>query len=168
MSEMTFDKLCGQVLKATYYAEQEITKALPKMIEAASNPELKQAFTQHLKETNNQVRRLEDVFEAMGEEPETERCPVIDALIESCEKLIKKSEPGAVRDAGLIFSGQGVEHYEMAHYGTMIAWAQAAGKDEIVSILEETLAEEKTADSILNKVANSVVNEQAAQFKRAA
>ncbi len=169
MSEMTFDELCSQVLKVTYYAEQETAKALPKMVEAASSPELKHAFGQHLAQTHKQVERLEQVFASMGEKPATEKCPVIDAMIETAEKLIKKSEPGAVRDAGLIFCGQNVEHYEMAHYGTMIAWAKEAGKQNVVSLLEQTLQEEKASDAMLNKCAHGNVNRQAAtQVKKAA
>ena len=168
MSEMTFDKLCSKVLKATYYAEQQITEALPKMIEAASSPELKQAFSQHLQETQGHVQRLEQVFAAMGQEPDAEKCPIINAMIDTCETMIKKSEAGPVRDAALIFCGQSVEHYEMAHYGTMIAWAKAAGKTQIATLFEQTLKEEKNADSILNECAHASINEEAAQYREAA
>ena len=168
MSELTFDKLCTKVLQATYYAEQQIIEALPKMIEAASDPKLKQAFTQHLKETEKQITRLEQVFEVCGEEPKAEKCPVINALIDTAESMIKKSDAGPVRDAALAFCGQGVEHYEMAHYGTLIAWAKASGETQAVTLLEETLKEEKNADSILSEVANASINERAAKYKEAA
>jgi ferritin-like metal-binding protein YciE len=168
MKTETFDDLFMNILKATYYAEQQITKALPKMIEAASSPNLRQAFTKHLDETRTQVQRLDRVFQSFGEKPDTKTCKIIDANIEVCEELIKKSEPGAVRDAGLIMCGQGVEHYETVHYGTMIAWAKALGRTEAVRLLEETLAEEKNADSVLNKCALSNINEQAARQSRAA
>ena len=164
----TLEDMSMNILKATYFAEEQITKALPKMMEAATNPELKQAFAKHLQETSNQIQRLDRVFDACGQAPEAKTCPVIKSMIESCEEMINKTEAGPVRDAGLIFFAQGVEHYEMAHYGTLIAWAQAQGETESVFLLQQTLTEEKNTDQILNRIGESNVNNQAAEMARAA
>ena len=168
MQSKTLEDMSLHVLKATYYAEQQILKALPKMAEAAQNEELKEAFTQHLTETKTQIQRLEKVFKEMGQSPSAMTCDIIDAMIKTCEKMVSETEAGPVRDAALIFNGQGVEHYEMAHYGTLIAWAEACGKDEVVSLLQETLEEEKNADATLNDVALGDVNDEAANMAKAA
>ncbi len=164
----SLNDLFEHTLQMTYYTENQITKALPQMIEAAQNPELKQAFSQHLQETEQQVQRLEQVFQAMGQKPEETTCPIIDASVKACEKLISHTETGAVRDAGLIHCGQGVEHLEMTHYGTLVAWAQSLRLEQIVPVLQQTLAEEKNADEVLSRCANEQVNEGAARMANAA
>jgi ferritin-like metal-binding protein YciE len=155
-------------LQATYYAEQEIIKALPKMIEASQSPELKQSFSEHLSETRQQLQRLEQIFQAMGQKPETSQCDIIDANIGSCEKLIKHSEPGATRDAGLIAGAQSVEHYEIVHYGTLASWAKDLRLTQIVPLLEATLKEEHNANSVLTRCATEQVNQGAARMAKAA
>ncbi len=164
----SLNDLFVQSLQMTYYAEQEITKALPKMIEAAQDAELKQGLSQHLSETREQTQRLEQVFQAMGQRPETTTCPVIDANIDACESLIRHTEPGAVRDAGIITCGQGVEHYEMARYGTLVSWAKDLRLEQIVPLLEATLKEEHGADAALSRCALGTVNQGAARMARAA
>ncbi len=147
-----------------YYAERQILKALPKMARAAQSPELKQAFTHHREETQGQVERLQKAFEALGKRARGVTCEAINGLIEECEELLEDNkEASPVRDAGLIACAQAVEHYEMARYGSLIAWAKAAGHTEIVTLLQETLDEEKKADTLLNDIANKAVNRQAAK-----
>jgi ferritin-like metal-binding protein YciE len=149
-----------------YYAERQILKALPKMAKAAESEQLKEAFTQHREETQGQVDRLQQAFEALGKRARGATCEAINGLIEETEEVIDQFPEGSVRDAGLAACAQAVEHYEMARYGALIAWAKAGGQKEIVSLLEETLAEEKKADALLNQLANKTINQQA--FKQAA
>jgi ferritin-like metal-binding protein YciE len=149
-----------------YYAERQILKALPKMAKAAESPELKEAFTQHREETQGQVERLQKAFEALGKRARGATCEAINGLIEETEEVIEEFPEGSVRDTGLAACAQAVEHYEMARYGSLIAWAKAGGHSDVVSLLEETLAEEKKADALLNQLANKAINQQA--FKQAA
>lgn len=149
-----------------YYAERQILKALPKMAKAASSPALAEAFTHHREETQGQVERLQRAFEALGKRARAATCEAMNGLIEETDEVIEEFPEGDVRDAGLVACAQAVEHYEMARYGTLIAWAKAAGQKEIVSLLEETLAEEKQADNLLNQLGNKEINQQA--FKQAA
>jgi ferritin-like metal-binding protein YciE len=146
-------------LKDVYYAERQVSKALPKMAKAAQSPHLKQAFTAHREETQHQIERLQKVFEILGKRAQGVTCEAINGLIEECEELLEEAkQPSAVRDAGLIACGQAIEHYEMARYGSLLAWAKLGGHKDIVTLLEETLAEEKKADTLLNELANSEVN----------
>lgn len=155
----TMNDLFLHFLKDVYYAERQIAKALPKMAKAAQNPQLREAFTEHRTETQHQIERLQQVFEVIGKRAQGVTCEAINGLIEECEELLDEAkEPSAMRDAGLIACGQAVEHYEMARYGSLVAWAKLAGQNEAVTLLEQTLAEEKKADSLLNKIANSTVN----------
>jgi ferritin-like metal-binding protein YciE len=149
-----------------YYAERQILKALPKMAKAAESPQLKQAFTEHHEETQGQVERLQQAFDALGKRARGATCEAINGLIEETEQLIEDFPEGSVRDAGLAACAQAVEHYEMARYGSLIAWAKAGGHKEVVTLLEETLAEEKKADTLLNQLANRALNPQA--FRQAA
>jgi ferritin-like metal-binding protein YciE len=149
-----------------YYAERQILKALPKMAKAATNPQLKEAFIHHREETQTQVERLQKAFEALGKRARGVTCEAINGLIEEGEEIIEEYPEGAVRDAGLAACAQAVEHYEMARYGALIAWARTAGHKEVVSLLEETLAEEKKADTLLNDLASKDLNPRA--FKQAA
>ncbi len=164
----TIDDLFMHFLQDIYYAERQLLKALPKMAKGAQETSLKEAFTTHRTETEHQIERLEQVFEKMGKRPHAIPCEAIKGLIEETEEVLDESEAGAVRDAGLIACGQAVEHYEMARYGALIAWAKAAGHDEVVALLQQTLNEEKKADSLLNELAVSRVNKSAATFKKAA
>jgi ferritin-like metal-binding protein YciE len=149
-----------------YYAERQILKALPKMAAAATNPQLKEAFQHHRDETQGQVARLQTAFEALGKRACGVTCEAINGLIEETEEVIEEFPEGSVRDAGLAACAQAVEHYEMARYGALIAWAKTLGQKEVISLLEETLAEEKKADTLLNQLANRDINPQA--FKQAA
>lgn len=149
-------------LKDMYYAERQITKALPKMARVADSAELRQAFAEHREETQHHVERLQQIFEMLGKRAQGVTCEAINGLIEECEELVAASpQAGPVRDAGLIACAQAVEHYEMARYGTLVAWAKLAGHKEAVSLLEQTLAEEKKADTLLNKLAHEHVNQGA-------
>jgi len=149
-----------------YYAERQILKALPKMAKAASSPQLKEAFTHHREETQGQVERLQKAFEALGKRARSVTCEAINGLIEEGDEVIEDYPEGSVRDAGLAACAQAVEHYEIARYGALIAWARTAGHKEVVALLEETLAEEKQADTLLNQLASKDLNPQA--FKQAA
>ncbi len=163
----TSDDLFLHFLQDIYYAERQILKALPKMTKAAQSAKLKQAFVTHHEETQHQVERLQQVFEAVGKRAKGVTCEAIQGLIEEGEEVVNEFEQGAVRDAGLAACAQAIEHYEMARYGALIAWAKAAGHDNVVSLLETTLAEEKKADGLLNQIANDEVN-PAAVAKKAA
>jgi len=144
-----------------YYAERQILKALPKMARAATNQSLKDAFTHHREETQVQVERLQQAFEHMGKRARGVTCEAMNGLIEETDEIIEDFPEGEVRDAGLVACAQAVEHYEMARYGSVIAWAKALGMKEVVSLMEETLAEEKKADGLLNQLANREVNQHA-------
>ncbi len=161
-----FNELLLTFVQDIYYAERQILKALPKMAKAATNADLKEAFTAHREETQGQVERLQKVFDALGKRARGVTCEAINGLIEEGEEVIEEFPEGSVRDAGLAACAQAIEHYEMARYGALIAWARTAGQAEVVSLLEETLAEEKKADDLLNKLASKELNKQA--FKQAA
>jgi ferritin-like metal-binding protein YciE len=155
-------------LRDIYYAERQLLKALPKMAKSAQAPALKEAFTAHREETVHQVERLEQVFEHLGKAARGVPCEVIKGMIEETEEVIGESDAGPVRDAGLIACGQAVEHYEMARYGALIAWAQASGRQEIVALLRQTLDEEKKADKLLNDLAVKQINKDASAMAEAA
>jgi ferritin-like metal-binding protein YciE len=159
----SLDDLFLHFLQDVYYAERQLLKALPKMAKNAEDPVLKEAFTAHREETLHQVERLDQIFEHIGKRAKGVPCEAIKGLLEEGEEIIAETEIGAVRDAGLLACGQAVEHYEMARYGTLVAWAKACGMKESVTLLEETLAEEKKADSLLNQIANKSLNRQAGQ-----
>jgi ferritin-like metal-binding protein YciE len=154
---MTLDELFLDTLKDIYFAERQILKALPKMTKAAQDPKLKAGFTAHREETEGQVERLVDVFEILGKRAQAKTCEAIKGIIEECDELLEEAtEPSPVRDAGLIACGQAVEHYEMARYGALIAWAGAMGKQDIAALLQANLDEEKKADTLLTQVAGAV------------
>jgi ferritin-like metal-binding protein YciE len=164
----TMNDLCLHFLQDIYYAERQILKALPKMAKAAQNGQLKQALIHHREETEQQVERLQQVFEHMGKRARGQTCEAIQGILEEGEEGIGEFEAGPIRDAGIIANAQAVEHYEMARYGSLIAWFKAAGMKEAVGLLEATLAEEKKADGLLNQIANSEINQQAAGKAKAA
>ncbi|MBV9784424.1 MAG: ferritin-like domain-containing protein [Acidisphaera sp.] len=163
----TLNDLVLHFLKDIYFAERQILKALPKMAKAATSPALKQALLQHKDETEHQVERLVGVFEQLGKRPQGVTCEAIKGLIEEGEEVVEDSPAGPVRDAGIVACAQAVEHYEMARYGALIAWAKTAGQTQAVSLLQETLDEEKKADTLLNDLANREINKQAASGKAA-
>jgi ferritin-like metal-binding protein YciE len=149
----TMDDLLLHGLQDIYYAEQQITKALPKMIDKATNRDLVTGFKTHLEETKKQIERLDKVFQKLGKQPSGTDCPAIDGLIDEAEEIAGEVEDKAVLDAALVSSAQAVEHYEMCRYGTLIAWAEALGHDEIVRFLTTNLNEEKAANTKLNTIA---------------
>ena len=149
-------------LQDIYYAENQITKALPKMIDKATAPELKAGFEQHLRETEGQIARLERVFEMHSQKPKAVTCPAIDGIIKEANEVAGEIADKAVLDAGLIAAAQAVEHYEIARYGTLIAWAKELGRDDCAAVLAETLAEEKATDDKLTALAESKANAKAA------
>ncbi|KAK0341049.1 hypothetical protein COA17_15535 [Sphingomonas ginsenosidimutans] len=145
-------------LQDIYYAENQITKALPKMIDKATSPELKQGFETHLRETDGQIARLEQAFEALGEKAKAVTCPAIDGIIKEANEVAGEIADKAVLDAALIAAAQAVEHYEITRYGTLIAWARQLGHTQVAGLLEETLAEEKATDDKLTTLAESKAN----------
>ena len=158
----TMDDLYLHQLQDIYYAEKQITKALPKMIDKAANPALKQAFQKHLGETETQIRRLEQVFGLIGKDVKGVTCAAIDGIIKETEELISDCDDAEVRDAAMLASAQAVEHYEITRYGTLIAWSQQQGHQNVVSLLTQTLNEEKKTDEALSHLGTSNVNRKAA------
>ncbi len=158
----TLDDLFVHTLKDIYYAEKKILKSLPQMRDKATDPDLKNAFEAHLAETHGHVSRLEQVFKMHGVEAKAVTCPAIDGIIDEVEDLTSEIEDKQVLDAALLASAQAVEHYEMTRYGTLIAWARMLGRPDCASVLEQTIAEEKSADRKLTGIAESRVNKKAA------
>jgi ferritin-like metal-binding protein YciE len=155
----TMDDLLLHGLKDIYYAENQIIKSLPELIEKATNRDLTKGLKDHLEETKNQVARLDQVFKKLGQDPQGVQCPAIDGLISEADEVAGKE----VLDAAIIGSAQAVEHYEIARYGTVIAWAESVGHDDIVRLLNTNLNEEKAADRKLSSVAlRKGVNRKAA------
>jgi ferritin-like metal-binding protein YciE len=158
----TMDDLFVHTLRDIYYAENQIVKSLPTMIEKASEPQLKQGLQKHLGETKNHVERLNQIFRMHGTQPSGVDCPAIDGIIEEAEDVAGEVEDRDVLDAAIIAAAQAVEHYEMTRYGSLIAWAKRLGRNDCASVLQQTLDEEKAADKKLTEVAESKVNVQAA------
>jgi ferritin-like metal-binding protein YciE len=159
----TMDDLFVYTLRDIYYAEQEILKALPTMIEKATNPQLRSGFEQHLAETRNHVRRVERVFGMHGVEPQTVSCPAIKGIIKEADEIAGEVNNKEVLDAALIAAAQAVEHYEITRYGALVAWAKQLGRSDCASVLHQNLDEEKAADQKLTRIAESKVNLEAAQ-----
>ena len=150
-------------LRDIYDGEQQITKALPRMIEAASDDSLRNAFEAHLTQTEEQIRRLERVFESLDEAVRGKRCDGMKGILEEGEAVLEESGyDETTRDACLVAAAQRVEHYEMAVYGTLVSWARAMGHDEAAYLLQTTLEEEKTTDAQLSAIAEDGINQQAA------
>ncbi len=159
----TMDDLFAQTLRDINYAEQEIVRALPEMIENSTNSRLRSAFENHLAETKQHIVRLEKVFEMHGSQPKVVDCPAIDGILKEAKEIMGdiKLDDKDVLDAAMIAAAQAVEHYEIARYGTLISWARQLGLDECANLLDETLQEEKAADKKLTEVAESEVNTEA-------
>ena len=159
----TMEDLLLHGLKDIYYAENRIVKSLPKLIEKATNRDLTKGLKDHLEETKSQVARLDQVFKKLGQEPKGVRCPAIDGLIDEADDVAGEVADKDVLDAAIVGSAQAVEHYEIARYGTLIAWAESVGHDDIVRLLSTNLKEEKAADKKLSTVAvRKGVNRKAA------
>jgi ferritin-like metal-binding protein YciE len=150
-------------LHDVYDAEHQLVKALPKMAGKASHQELKNAINQHLEQTRNQARRLEEVFESLGEKARGQKCQGVRGIIEEGEDLASKTGDPSTIDAGIIASAQKVEHYEIAAYGSLCAWAEIMGHQRELQLLKQTLQEEKEADQKLTELAGRIVNVQAAR-----
>ena len=157
----SFEDLFLHQLEDIYYAENQITKALPTMISKATSPELRAGFEHHLRETEGQIARLERVFEGLGKTPKGATCPAIDGIIKEANEVASEIADKNVLDAALIASAQAVEHYEITRYGTLIAWANQLGYVQASTILAQTLAEEKATDDKLTVMAESRINVQA-------
>ena len=158
----SLDDLFVHTLQTTYYAENQIVDALTKMIEKASSPDLRAGFEQHRAETQVQVQRLEQVFRQHGTEPKQTDCPAFDGIKKANDSVASDIADQAVLDAALAGGAQLVEHYEIAQYGKLIAWAKALGRDDCASVLAETLAEEKATDEKLTRLAETQLNRPAA------
>ena len=159
----TMEDLLMHGLQDIYYAEQQITQALPTMIDQATNRDLAQGLRDHLAETNKQIERLDQVFKKLGAKPSGTNCPAIDGLIKESNETSGEIEDKTVLDAAIIANAQAVEHYEISRYGTLIAWAEELGHDDIVRFLTTNLNEEKAANTKLNAVAlRKGVNRKAA------
>jgi ferritin-like metal-binding protein YciE len=158
----TMDDLFVHTLKDIYYAENQIAKALPDMIEKATDPNLKAAFNSHLAETRTQIKRVEQVFQMHGVKVEGVDCPAIDGIIDEADEIAGEVEDKQVLDAALIAAAQAVEHYEITRYGTLIAFAKELGREDCASVLQKNLDEEKATDQKLTAIAESRVNRKAA------
>jgi len=154
-------ELYVEELKDLWSAETQITKALPKMMKAATNPKLKKAFNTHLKQTERHIKRLERIFKELDESPRGKKCVGMEGLIKEGQELIKEKPEAEVLDAGLIAAAQHVEHYEMAGYGCVRTWARQMGEDRQAELLQETLDEEEQTDRLLTDLAESEINVEA-------
>jgi ferritin-like metal-binding protein YciE len=150
-------------LKDIYWAEKALTKAIPKMVKNATTEELIDALNEHLEVTKGHVERLEESFKILGKAARAKKCEAMAGLIKEAEEIMEDTEEGVVRDAGIISAGQKVEHYEIATYGTLCAFAKTLGEDQVESLLHQTLDEEKEADQKLTQIAESSINVEAEQ-----
>jgi ferritin-like metal-binding protein YciE len=157
----TLQDLFLETLKDIYYAEKAILKALPKMAKKASSEDLATAFETHRDETEQQVTRLEDIFEILDKPARGKKCPAIDGILEEGQEIIKEAKDDTVRDAGMLAATQAVEHYEISRYGTLKAWAEKLGLDDVAALLDATLEEEKATDLKLTDLAESEINIEA-------
>ena len=157
------DDLFHETLKDIYYAEKKILTALPKMAKGAQSEDLRAAFEKHEGETKKQVGRVEQVFEIIKQPARGKTCAAINGIIDESKEVMKEFKGSAALDAGLLASAQAVEHYEISRYGTLKAWAEQLGLQEAVSLLDETLEEEKKTDEALTELAKAAVNQEARQ-----
>ncbi|GGA82122.1 YciE/YciF family protein [Brucella endophytica] len=158
----SMDDLFVHTMRDMYYAEQQIAKALPQMMEKTQNAELRMGFEKHLNETKNQIKRLEEAFELYGVEAKGVNCPAIDGIIEETNEIAGEVDDPTVMDAALIAAAQAVEHYEITRYGTLIAWAKELGRGDCAALFEQNLKEEKATDQKLTALAESNINRKAA------
>ena len=154
-------------LKDIYWAENHLVKELPKMAVAATSKEVKKAFTDHLRETKGQVKRLEKIFKMVGAKPQGKKCDAMEGITKECKSLIEDTDKGTnTRDVALIMGAQKVEHYEIATYGSLSSLAQAMNREDLSKVLEETLAEERGADNLLSRIAVFNINQRATKEKK--
>jgi ferritin-like metal-binding protein YciE len=157
----TLEDLFETTLKDIYYAEKAILKALPQMARKAASQDLAEAFKTHAEETEVQVDRLEQIFKSLGKSARGKKCPAIDGLVEEAKEIMKEVKDETVRDAGMLAAAQSVEHYEISRYGTLKAWAEKLGLDDVAELLDATLQEEKVTDEKLTDLAESEINIEA-------
>ena len=159
---MSLQEMLVDELRDLYHAEKQLIRALPKMARAVTHDDLREAIEMHLEETREQATRLEEVFEALGEKVRAKPCPGMAGILEEGSELLQEHEPSATLDAAIIAGAQRVEHYEIGAYGTCAEWARLLGLDEVVSLLEQTLEEEKATDKKLTALAEQEINRTAA------
>ncbi len=168
MEMESLKELYVEELKDLWSAETQITKALPKMMKAATSPKLKKAFNTHLKQTERQIKRLERIFKELDESPRGKKCVGMEGLVKEAQELIKEKPEAEVLDAGLIAAAQHVEHYEMAGYGCVRTWARQLGEERHAELLQETLDEEEQTDKLLTDLAESEINVEAEEGEESA
>ncbi|ANW05636.1 MULTISPECIES: ferritin-like domain-containing protein [Bradyrhizobium] len=162
MPDKDLNELFLDTLKDIYYAEKQILKALPKMAKAATSDKLRAAFEKHHEETEEQVERLEEIFELLGKPARGKKCEAIEGIIDEGKDIMEQYADTPALDAGLLAAAQSVEHYEISRYGTLKAWAQKLNNPQAVKLIDQTLAEEKKTDETLTKIAETEVNYEAA------
>ena len=160
--QKTLDDLFEDTLKDIYYAENQILKALPKLAQKAKSPDLKKAFESHLTQTEGHVKRLDQIFQLLAKPPKGVKCEAITGILKEGDEVVEEFGDSTALDAGIIAAAQAVEHYEMARYGALRTWAEELGMREAAKLLEQTLLEERTADQLLSKLAESKANLKAA------
>ena len=161
----TFDELFVHTLQDIYYAEHQILKALPDMVEKASDAELKKGFRTHLKQTKGHIKRLDRVFKMIKSVPQGTKCPAIDGILEEANEIAGEIENKLVLNAALIAAAQAVEHYEITRYGTLVAWAKLIGRNDVAKLFAMNLKEEKGTDKKLGSIAKRKINRKAAASK---
>jgi ferritin-like metal-binding protein YciE len=164
----TLDDLLVHELKDIYYAEKQLVKALPKVIEKASSPELKRAIEKHLMETEGHVNRLEQIFDLLGQPAKAVKCKGMLGILDEGEELMKLKASAETKDAGIIMAAQKVEHYEICAYGSVATWAEMVGRNDVKTILGQTLMEEENADKTLTELAKAGINQRSAERPRQA
>jgi ferritin-like metal-binding protein YciE len=157
----SLNHLFEETLRDIYYAEKAILKSLPKMVKKASSESLAKAFEEHIHQTEQQVDRLEQIFDMLEKAPRAKRCPAIDGIAEEAAEIMQEAKDPTVRDAGMLAAAQAVEHYEISRYGTLAAWAEKLGMPQAVKLLETTLEEERETDRKLSELAYSEINVEA-------
>jgi ferritin-like metal-binding protein YciE len=162
----TMEDLFLHSMQDIYYAEHQIEKALPEMVEKASDAELKKGFRTHLKQTKGQIKRLDQAFKKLKVKPEGTKCPAIDGIIDEAKEIAGEIDDKMVLNAALIAAAQAVEHYEITRYGTLVAWAKLLGRNDVAKVLSMNLKEEKATDKKLNGIAKRKVNRKAAARQR--
>jgi len=158
----TLEDLFLHMLKDVYHAEKQAMRAMPKMAKSVESEELREAFKTHQVETEQQVQRLEQIFEMLGKKPRGETCEAIQGLVEEAKEVMDEAEDPDVMDAGILAAAQAIEHYEIARYGTMRAWAEELGMKDAAKLLQQTLDEEKKTDKLLSELAIARLNREAA------
>jgi ferritin-like metal-binding protein YciE len=161
MSEKNLNALFLDTLKDIYYAEKHIYKSLPKMAKAATSDDLRDAFEKHHDETEGHIERLEQIFELLGEPARGKKCDAIEGILDEGKETMNEYKGAPALDAGLLAAAQAVEHYEISRYGTLKSWADKLGMKDAMTLLDQTLAEEKKTDETLSKIAVSAVNAEA-------